>query len=199
MVEKVLQRSAENKPILDEATESFHFSQPKVALYFNPDKSEGTGSLYLTTKRVVWLDDADAAAGFSIPFRTIICHAIARGGTFEHFQSPSIYCQLESTDLYEARFVPEDSNALDTMFKAFSECASMNPDPIEEDEGDFFYDADEVAMNVDAAESAASRFDAGASSEQFEDAESGASNGHAEGEEGEDDDAMVHNAKLQRL
>ena len=75
-------------------------------------------------------------------------HAVSREG-----DSPAIYAQLKGTDefdLLEVRFVPQDSSKLDSLFAAFSRGACLNPDeaPDEEDAGNFYFDADEVAEGL---------------------------------------------------
>jgi len=85
-------------------------------------------------------------------------------------------------DIYEARFVPSNPSLLEQMYKAFNHCASLNPDPIQEDEGDFFFNEEEVqqgaAANLAHLESvftmpSAQELDGllDITSEQFEDAE----------------------------
>lgn len=44
-------RSASGEPVLSEG-EQILFTQPNVSLYFNPDRSEGSGTLYVTNKYV---------------------------------------------------------------------------------------------------------------------------------------------------
>jgi len=46
--------------------------------------------------------------------------------------------------LRELFLAPSDPNSLDEVFKAFCKGASLNPDPTDEDEGDFFYNEAEV-------------------------------------------------------
>jgi len=142
---------------LDEG-EVVQHTQPNVALYFTPmQTSEGVGTLQVSTKRVIWLRtssspststpspsdqqemDTGEVTGYSIDFHYIMCHAIARGNTFDEFPKGSIYCQLDSEDeIHEVSFVPENQDALNTLFQAFSDSALLNPDPVEEGEGEFF-------------------------------------------------------------
>jgi nucleotide-sensitive chloride channel 1A len=87
-----------------------------------------------------------------------MCHALSRE-TGSLSQKPCIYAQMgksycwssivicvdnDDEETCEARFIPEDSDKVEAIYTAFSECAAMNPDPIEEDEGNFFYNADEM-------------------------------------------------------
>jgi len=151
-------RDENNQPTLEEE-ETIHYSQSKVALFFEINKSEGWGTLFVTTKRVIWFYDSptgfndtpEPASGYSIGFREIMCHAIARGGTFADFKYPCLYCQLDSSDdeTYEMRFAPEDVTTLEKIYNSFSECALLNPDPHSEDEGEFFFNEEEVALGAE--------------------------------------------------
>jgi hypothetical protein len=80
-----------------------------------------------------------------------MCHAIARAGTSDEFANSCIYCQLESEDVVELRLVPEDASSVDNIYREMTECAALNPDTVEEDEGDFFYDHDEVNGKLEAS------------------------------------------------
>jgi len=142
-----------NAPALHEG-ETIHFVQPTVALYLLTNKSEGVGTLYATTKRVIWLHNS-APLGYEVDFHNLMCHAIAKSNNSSDFPQACLYCQLDSEDeIHELRFVPEsDPNAMDatgasgileSMYKAFSECALLNPDPELEGEGDFIFNEDEI-------------------------------------------------------
>jgi hypothetical protein len=146
------QRKPDNTPLLDD-DEQMHFVQPNVSLFFKVDHSEGVGTLFVTTKRVIWLDNA-SEKGFAMDFHFITCHAVARAHSFEGFAQACLYCQFDTDadEFYDARFVPEDASALDNIYKAFSEGAALNPDPIEETEGDFYFNEEEVYSNPEVAE-----------------------------------------------
>jgi nucleotide-sensitive chloride channel 1A len=99
---------------------------------------------------VVWFSDVDNGGGFGVDFPTIMCHALAREPSF-HFTKACVYCQLDSDDeqFHELRFVPQQQQQLDAIYKAFSECAALNPDEELEGEGDFIYNEDEVQQGMD--------------------------------------------------
>lgn len=138
-------------PIL-ETDEKVHYSLPDVQLFFSNEKTEGFGTLFVTTKRVIWFPSKvnSSKVGFSVDFHQIMCHALAREKSF-HFNFPCVYCQLDSEDetFHEMRFVPSNDTDLTSMYRAFSDCAAMNPDPEEEGEGDFVFDENEVAQGVE--------------------------------------------------
>lgn len=91
-IEVIKDRNTTDKgPILQEDEQVLH-SQANVILQFSKEESEGVGSLYVTTKRAVWLKDG-SDTGFALDFHEIMCHAIARE-TSNHIVKPCIYCQL---------------------------------------------------------------------------------------------------------
>ncbi|CAA0809560.1 Chloride conductance regulatory protein ICln [Striga hermonthica] len=113
---------------------------------------ESPGTLYVTTKRVVWLSDTDRAKGYAVDFISVSLHAVSRDP--EAYPSPCIYTQIETgaeedemedsdsesddtldlQKITEMRLVPADPNQLDELFAIFCECAELNPDPTEAEE-----------------------------------------------------------------
>ncbi|KAF1330817.1 Chloride conductance regulatory protein icln, partial [Globisporangium splendens] len=95
--------------------------------------NQTAGSLFVTTKRVVWIGDhnADARVGYGWETSNITLHAISRDTSA--FPKP-----------------------LQELFEAFSKSAELNPDE-DEDGGDdgWIYDEDEVHNGARAAEIAA--------------------------------------------
>uniref|UniRef100_K3WI74 Chloride conductance regulatory protein ICln n=1 Tax=Globisporangium ultimum (strain ATCC 200006 / CBS 805.95 / DAOM BR144) TaxID=431595 RepID=K3WI74_GLOUD len=118
-----------------------------------------TGALFVTTKRVVWIGDRNAAArvGYGWETSLITLHAISRDTSA--FPKPCLYCQIDAEDISEVRFVPFDPKQLQELFDEFSKSAELNPDE-DEDDGDggddgWIYDEDEVHNGARAAEIAA--------------------------------------------
>ncbi|GLT49261.1 hypothetical protein SLA2020_228300 [Shorea laevis] len=141
------------QPILDaEGGEELMHVQPSVSIALRNRAPESPGTLYITTKQVVWLSDVDKTKGYAVDFLSISLHAVSRDP--EAYSSPCIYSQIETEDgedesdgsdsennevldlskVTEMRLIPSDAGQLDTLFQIFSECAELNPDPIEEDE-----------------------------------------------------------------
>mmetsp|Transcript_17044 Transcript_17044/g.47600 ORF Transcript_17044/g.47600 Transcript_17044/m.47600 type:complete len:232 (-) Transcript_17044:664-1359(-) len=138
-----------------------------VTLLVDGTRSEGVGTIHLTTRRVVWISQADQARGFAVGYRTIMVHAVSRD--LENFDQPCIFLQLDSGfedaggedeeeeggdseagEVSELRIVLTDPDQLEAVFEAMSECAALNPDSdMEEDDGQFFYNEDEVMSGVD--------------------------------------------------
>ncbi|EJD49665.1 hypothetical protein AURDEDRAFT_84813, partial [Auricularia subglabra TFB-10046 SS5] len=113
--------------------------------------TEARGALYVT-ERVVAFVPADGSAGFSVDYPTLILHAISRSE-----DGPLLYCQLDESigvegaeedddvdTTREIKIVPASPEALEPIFEAISLCASLNADPVDEDDEDeAFLDADE--------------------------------------------------------
>jgi len=116
-------------PSLLEDEEVF-LSLEDVAFYRGTN-SEGTGKLFVTSKRIIWLKGIEVGLGWG--FREIALHAIARQS--EEVKRPSIYCQLavegdgeEAVDPQELRFVPATDMVLTQLFEEMSKAAAMCPD-----------------------------------------------------------------------
>ncbi|KAG6532067.1 hypothetical protein ZIOFF_005905 [Zingiber officinale] len=65
-----------------------------VALGSRPLESPGT--LYVTTRRVIWLSDADRGKGYAVDFLSLSLHAVSRDP--EAYPFPCIYTQIETGD-----------------------------------------------------------------------------------------------------
>ncbi|XP_057798392.1 chloride conductance regulatory protein ICln isoform X2 [Salvia miltiorrhiza] len=129
---------------------------------------ESPGTLYITTRQVVWLSDSDRAKGYAVDFISVSLHAVSRDP--EAYPSPCIYAQIENgaeedeledsesesddtlnlSKITEMRFVPSDPNQLDTLFAVFCECAELNPDPTEEEgsENNWIFSANQLEFNA---------------------------------------------------
>ncbi|KAL1203869.1 Chloride conductance regulatory protein ICln [Cardamine amara subsp. amara] len=141
------------KPVLDESNgEELMHVQPSVAVVLGNRPVESPGTLYITSRKLIWLSDVDMAKGYAVDFLSISLHAVSRDP--EAYSSPCIYTQIEvvededdesdteSTEVLdlskirEMRLVPSDSSQLDTLFDVFCEGAELNPEPVEEEEGE---------------------------------------------------------------
>ncbi|KDR78948.1 hypothetical protein GALMADRAFT_244609 [Galerina marginata CBS 339.88] len=103
------------------------------------------GTLYVLTSVLVFM--STTGTGFQIEYPAITLHAVSRGES-----GPSIYCQLDEsigtenaasaadenavTDMRELSIVPQNPESLEAIFEALSQCASLHPDP-QDDEDDF--------------------------------------------------------------
>ncbi|KAL0294770.1 UNVERIFIED_CONTAM: Chloride conductance regulatory protein ICln [Sesamum radiatum] len=153
------------QPVLDaDNGEELMHVQPGVSIVLGNRPPESPGTLYISTKQVVWLSDTDRAKGYAVDFVSVSLHAVSRDP--EAYPSPCIYTQIENgaeelesedsdsesddrlnlSKITEMRLVPSDPNQLDTLFAIFCECAELNPDPIEEgDDGhNWVFSADQL-------------------------------------------------------
>ncbi|KAJ3682611.1 hypothetical protein LUZ60_015184 [Juncus effusus] len=128
-----------------------------VALGRRPPESPGT--LFITTRRVIWLSETEKEKGYSVDFVSISLHAVSRDP--EAYPQPCIYTQIEKEEemdgsdsgseedsfdlskISEMRFIPSDPNQLHSLFEVFCQCAELNPDPNaemeEEEENSWVY------------------------------------------------------------
>lgn len=141
-------------PSLDSnAGEELIHVQPGVSIVLANCPPESPGTLYISSKQVVWLSDVDRTKGYAVDFLSVSLHAISTDP--EAYPSPCIYAQIDTEDedgdqsegsdtedngplvlskVTEMRLVPSDSNQLDTLFEIFCHCAELNPEPVEEEE-----------------------------------------------------------------
>ncbi|XP_022736852.1 chloride conductance regulatory protein ICln-like isoform X2 [Durio zibethinus] len=141
------------EPVLDtDNGEELVHVQPSVSIALGNRSPDTPGTLYITTKQVVWLSDLDRAKGYAVGFLSLSLHAVSRDP--EAYPSPCIYTQIETeadeddsedsdsecndvldlSKVTEMRLIPSDASQLDTLFQIFCECAELNPEPIEEGE-----------------------------------------------------------------
>ncbi|KAJ0538753.1 putative PH-like domain superfamily protein [Helianthus annuus] len=57
---------------------------------------------------------------------------------------------LDLSKITEMRLVPSDPNQLDALFEVFSECAELNPEPVEEEEEEhnWVFSADQTGLEM---------------------------------------------------
>lgn len=143
------------QPVLDaDNGEELMHVQDAVSIVIGARPAEGPGTLYITSKQVIWVSDLDRSRGYAVDFVSISLHAISRDP--EAYPSPCIYTQIdtgedESEDedeeepeaplwsagiskVKEMRLVPSDPNQLETLFEVFCECAELNPEPMEDED-----------------------------------------------------------------
>lgn len=156
------------EPLLDTTSgEELMHVQPSVAIAVGSHQLESPGTLYISTKRVIWLSDNDVTKGYAVDFLSISLHAVSRDP--EAYPSPCIYTQIEIEDdegseseesdselvedvnlskVTEMRLVPSDPSQLDNLFDIFCQCAELNPEPNEDgEEENTWYFGDEGMDN----------------------------------------------------
>ncbi|CAH8353989.1 unnamed protein product [Eruca vesicaria subsp. sativa] len=165
-------------PVLDESNgEELMHVQPSVAVALGNRSVESPGTLYITSRKLIWLSDVDMAKGYAVDFVSISLHAVSRDP--EAYSSPCLYTQIEVEEeeddededeeeestgvldlskIREMRLVPSDSTQLDTLFDVFCECAELNPEPVEEEEEEsghnWVFSADQMVVGGGAEEDA---------------------------------------------
>ncbi|KAM3314483.1 hypothetical protein ACQJBY_033362 [Aegilops geniculata] len=124
---------------------------------------EPPGTLFITTRRVIWLSEAEKGKGYAVDFLDITLHAVSRDP--EAYPSPCLYTQIEAEadsdeedgdldseadsdsqlpKVSEMRIILADAAQLDSLFDAFCHCAELNPDPTaeEHEDSDLFHGED---------------------------------------------------------
>ncbi|XP_043698458.1 chloride conductance regulatory protein ICln [Telopea speciosissima] len=159
------------QPILDaENDEQLMHVQPGVAIVLGNRAPESPGTLYISTKRILWLSDVDREQGYEVGFLSVSLHAVSRDP--EAYSLPCIYTQIETeagedeesedsdseyhqaldvSKITEMRLVPSDPNQLDSLFDIFCQCAELNPEPEEEEEEhNWIFSADQLPDDADS-------------------------------------------------
>ncbi|CAL9099312.1 unnamed protein product [Musa hybrid cultivar] len=154
-------------PRLDsDAGEELMLVERGVAIALGSRPPDSPGTLYITTRRVIWLSDTDKGNGYAVDFLSVCLHAVSRDP--EAYSLPCIYTQIETEDgdneesessdseshgdlelsnVTEMRLIPSDPGQLDTLFGIFCQCAELNPEPQEEEEEEnsWFFGNEEMA------------------------------------------------------
>ncbi|XP_042457832.1 chloride conductance regulatory protein ICln-like [Zingiber officinale] len=79
----------------DDGEELMHV-EPGVAIALGSQPMESPGTLYVTSRRVIWLSDADKGKGYAVDFLSLSLHAVSRDP--ETYPFPCIYTQIEIDD-----------------------------------------------------------------------------------------------------
>lgn len=155
--------SDDSLPLFAEG-ENVRYRLNNVELAFQVGQIEGYGNIFLTNSRVIWLARDKA---FDFDSRSIILHAISHDQA--SYPKSCLYCQFDrefdnddGDEIDDSIFspsemflAPEDPIDVQQMFDAFSTMAMENPDDLEEYDGDLIYNADEVRLSSEQAETLA--------------------------------------------
>uniref|UniRef100_A0A0D9VRW9 Chloride conductance regulatory protein ICln n=1 Tax=Leersia perrieri TaxID=77586 RepID=A0A0D9VRW9_9ORYZ len=118
-----------------------------ASVAFGRRAPEPPGTLFVTTRRVIWLSETEKGQGNAVDFLAITLHAVSRDP--EAYPSPCIYTQIDTEDcseeaggsdseangelqltkVSEMRIILSDPGQLDALFDVFCHCAELNPDP----------------------------------------------------------------------
>nr|VWO96075.1 N/A [Ganoderma boninense] len=134
---------ADIPPVLRHKQQNVSVSlDPPLDGFSTQDAANGT--LYVIESVLVFL--SDTGRGFQIDYPSITLHAISRATA-----GPSIYCQLDEppaadapddddeespSHMRELVILPKDPSSLEPIFESLSLCASLHPDPNQEDDMD---------------------------------------------------------------
>ncbi|XP_017889918.1 methylosome subunit pICln [Ceratina calcarata] len=157
--------------------EGIRHEEPNTTVCIN-DREIGKGILYITESLLSWVN-YDTQQGFSLEYPHISLHAISRDEQVHPRQC--LYIMVDAkvdlpdvpvppasdsgsenefedadTPITEMRFVPDNTNNLETMFQAMNQCQALHPDP-----QDSFSDAEEDIYE-DAEEDDFEHFEVGA-------------------------------------
>ncbi|KAK8933611.1 Chloride conductance regulatory protein ICln [Platanthera zijinensis] len=88
------------QPVLDSASgEVLVHVQPSVSIALGRRLPESPGTLFISTKRVIWLSDTERDKGYAVDFLSVSLHAVSRDP--ETYPSPCIYTQEIASDPLE--------------------------------------------------------------------------------------------------
>ncbi|XP_042472383.1 chloride conductance regulatory protein ICln-like [Zingiber officinale] len=97
----------DGRPLLesDNGEELMHV-EPGVAVALGSRPMESPGTLYVISRRVIWLSDVDKGKGYAVDFLSLSLHAVSRD--LETYPFPCIYTQIKIGD------EDEESESLDS-------------------------------------------------------------------------------------
>jgi len=82
-----------------EVDEQVSFTADNTQLFLRADKSEGQGTLFVTTKHLIWLS-LDHSVGYRMDYPYVLLHAVSRDTS--SFPHPCLYAQLDDEVAEEA-------------------------------------------------------------------------------------------------
>lgn len=120
----------------EQADSILFLSLPDVEIQFEPKLEHPLtkGTLTIQASSVIFSTES---LWITLRYPHIILHAI-------HRQNNEIYCQLDSEQTSEMRFIPAESSALESIFDALSKGASLHEDQDQERDGSKWITAENV-------------------------------------------------------
>jgi len=147
--------------------EGVRHEEPNTTVYID-DREVGKGTLYITESLLSWVN-AGTQRGFSLEYPHISLHAVSRDQQVHPRQC--LYIMVDAkvdlpdvqvnqntenssgdedddseSPMTEMRFAPDNTNNLESMFQAMSQCQALHPDPqdsFSDAEEDIYEDAEE--------------------------------------------------------
>ena len=136
-----------------------------VRLYSSGARCDGTGTLLITNRRVVWIPEAasDGAAGFSLYYPSIAVHAVCRDTT--DFAHACVYMQLDPdagdlSELAAALATVDDSPAKRPRAAAAADVAAAEEESAEEEEAELAWRELRLVPELNDAAAASAALDA---------------------------------------
>ncbi|CAM8996680.1 unnamed protein product [Rhodiola kirilowii] len=158
----VAERTVSGQPILDAANgEEFMHIQPGVAIVLRNRTPESPGTLYITTKQVVWLSDVDGSKGYAVDFLSISLHAVSRDPRLTLILAFTLRLRQEpDEDDSEGSDLDSDEPhdlSMDNLFEIFCDCAELIPEPVEGKHGgrehNWIFSADQLEGEIEVDDS----------------------------------------------
>lgn len=87
----------ENKPVMLDEEETLNHTIPNIDLTFDADEPSTTGTLFITSRRFVWLSE-ETAYDFDVQY--IALHAISNDPA--SYKKPCLYCQVCKLSIVKA-------------------------------------------------------------------------------------------------
>lgn len=124
---------AAGKPVL-EPEESISFTSDNTRLFLRADKAEGDGTLFVTTKHLIWLS-ADRSVGYRMDYPYLLLHAVCRDTS--SFPHPCLYAQLDdevAEDAFQSASMRQVMPTAAAASAASAGAASIDEDGDDDDE-----------------------------------------------------------------
>ncbi|MQM01676.1 hypothetical protein Taro_034430 [Colocasia esculenta] len=143
------------QPRLDEeGGEQLMHVQPGVSIALGSRPPQSPGTLYITSKRVIWLSDMDNTRGYAVDFLSISLHAVSRDP--EAYALPCIYTQIETEAAEDEASEDSDSECTEELdLSKVTEMRLVLSEPRQDEENDWVFgdeqmvvDAEEVANPI---------------------------------------------------
>ena len=145
------ERTADGLPVLED-NERIILSHANVACFLDPERSEGSGAMHVTTRFVYWFSADDIERGYRLQYNWISMHAVSRDP--ESFARPCVYCQLDLPPAAPSFMCMDGGDAGEEEAGASADAEAdeaedgMADDPFDEVSEIRFVPADDAAINA---------------------------------------------------
>ncbi|XP_047264518.1 chloride conductance regulatory protein ICln isoform X2 [Capsicum annuum] len=127
----------------DNGEELMHV-QPGTTIVLGSRPPESPGTLYITTKQVVWLSDTDRSEGYAVDFLSVSLHAVSRDP--EAYPDSCLYAQIDNGVEDDESEGSSDEGAESSDLSRITELRLVPTDPNqeEEEEHNWIFSADQL-------------------------------------------------------